>query len=110
MKSFMKICFVYSDDEKIGCFIISLKAMQKEIDHIHRRYWEALTSSLYASIHEDALKIDIFTSKAFVLFENPSTSEEFSQAMEEFNDLLRSTPEVLKIYYSVNLLCHVNFS
>lgn len=86
---------VYSDDEKIGCFIISLNALQREIDHIHRRYWEALTSSLYASIHEDALKIDSFTSKAFILFESPSSnSDEFPQITEDFNELLRSTPEV----------------
>jgi len=29
-----------SDDEKIGCFIINLNLLQREIDNIHRRYWE----------------------------------------------------------------------
>lgn len=87
----------------MGCFVISLGPLHKEIEYIQRRYWDALTSSLYTSIHKDATAIDTFVSSATtVLSIKPSDSEEFSQASSDFNELLRTTPEVLKI---PNALC-----
>lgn len=35
-----------SEDEKIGCFIINLNLLQREIDHVQRRYWEVSFSIL----------------------------------------------------------------
>ncbi len=83
------------DDERIGCFVISLSSFQKEVEYISSRYWDALASSLFTSIKMDADKILFFTSNAIALLQSePNNPEKLSQTATEFNELLRNTPEV----------------
>lgn len=89
-----------SDDERVGCFVINLAPIQREIEYIQRRYWDAITSSLYTSIHRDATAIDTFIANAtLVLNVQLNDFEEVSQASSDFNGLLRTTPEVYLIEY-----------
>ncbi len=76
--------------------MISLGPLHREIEYIQRRYWDALTSSLYTSIHKDATAIDTFVSNATtkLLDVQPTDFDEISQASSDFNELLRTTPEV----------------
>ncbi|KAI9564905.1 hypothetical protein GHT06_008646 [Daphnia sinensis] len=84
-----------SDDERVGCFVISLAPLHREIEYIQRRYWDAITSSLYTSIHRDATAIDTFIANAtLVLNVQFNDFEEVSQASSDFNGLLRTTPEM----------------
>ena len=83
----------FSDDEKIGCFIISLAPLYRELEYIHRRFWDALTSSLYVSIYNDCRTVDVFTENGTLLLQNHVDSD-FDEANSQFNELLRSTPEV----------------
>ena len=92
--------FLYSDDERIGCFVISLGPLQKEINYVCRRYHDALTSSLYTAIHKEAIEIDNFMSKATELLEHQQSAdvEEFSENESRVTELLRTTPEVIRIH------------
>jgi dynein heavy chain 2 len=87
-----------SDDERVGCFVISLTPLHREIEYIQRRYWDAITSSLYTSIHKDATAIETFISNATVVLNvQLHDVDELSQASSDFNELLRTTPEVFFI-------------
>lgn len=75
---------------------MSLAPLQREVEYIHRRYWDALTSSLYASIHRDSSEIIKFTSNAVsVLSTQPNGFDEVSEISSAFNELLRTSPEVI---------------
>lgn len=85
----------YSDEERVDCFIVSSSPLQKEVNSIHRAYKEALSTTLERSIQRDVTAIDEFTSNGLLLLETqPADIEKFSEFNDDFNELLRSTPEV----------------
>lgn len=86
-------------EEKIECFVVSILPVRAEAEVHNRRYWDILTTSLKDSIKSDAQKIEAFSMEGInILRQQPSTAEELSKASIQYSELLKSTPDMVKIF------------
>lgn len=79
--------------------MVSILPVRAEAEVHNRRYWDILTTSLKDSIKSDAQKIEEFSMEGInTLRQQPSTAEELSKASIQYSELLKRTPDMVKIY------------
>ncbi len=57
----------YSEEDRVGCFVIGYYGIRMEIESRNREYWEALNRSLSGTIADDMQMLKSFVSKATVI-------------------------------------------
>lgn len=95
--------FTYSCDHKIDCFVVSTAPVRSEIELHNHRYWDALATSLYASIMFDVNTVDKFINESRRALEyEPQTLVEIGDMNNAYSKIVESAREVRT--YDLSLL------
>ncbi|ALC40164.1 btv [Drosophila busckii] len=79
----------------IDCFVINLQSLRQDIEQLSRRYWEALASSLRASILQHVETIQQFLQNALQFLQNvPLEESSISQSGMKYEQLKSELPTI----------------
>lgn len=89
------IAYVFSAEEKVGCFVVGLSVLRNDLESHNRSYWLKLTSSLKDSIVEDLQKLQQHVDTTTLTLNRPTlTLEEIGSIDTAYSNILEQQSSV----------------
>jgi dynein heavy chain 2, cytosolic len=99
---FSQAIFSSSTETRVDCFIVNLSPLRSDIEFISRRYWEALSMTLRASILADINYLqDYLTSALQVLRHIPQDESKIIEASAKYEKIVQDLPKMADVLKNV---------
>ncbi|GAB0096653.1 Cytoplasmic dynein 2 heavy chain 1 [Sergentomyia squamirostris] len=97
-----QVAKIQNSEERVDCIIINLSPLRADIEFISRRYWEALTNSLRASILEDISTLEDFLKTSLQVLQNvPLDESGITEAGAKYEKITSEMPKMTELIKSV---------